>query len=191
MKALRGISGRKTALFFTAFLLAMPLGLFGRDALDEVDWDRIETQLYREMKAKGGKSDAEIHQAIGLGLLNAHNQWERATYHFQHAVKLDPELYWSWYNLGVIYIETEEGNEFFEKAVEAKPDFPPAYYWLAYNRVLAGKGEESIPLWEKYLEVAKSAEDEVARIKFAKNVLWELKAGIEGDRIKTIRGNMQ
>lgn len=182
-------SSRK-ALAVVIFLLSnFPAAVLCEPASEEVDWDKIETRLFWDMKEAGGKSDAEIHQAIGVGLLRADDQWERATYHFEHAVKLDPGLHWSWYNLGVIYIDTEEGNEFFKKAIEAKPDFAPPYYWLAYNCAKGGSDKDSLSLFEKYVEVAKQDPDEKNRVRFAKKALKELRSGMEGESLRSIRAS--
>ena len=80
---------------------------------EQVDWDKIENRLLEDLKTKGGKSESEIHQAIGYGLLESDNNWERAVIHFKKAVELNPHDAWSWNTLGMIYIDTEEGNEYF------------------------------------------------------------------------------
>jgi len=155
---------------------------------EKVDWDKIEDRLFKDLK-KSGISDAEIHQAIGYAILEADNQWERATVHFKNAVALDPALYFSWYNLGLIHVDTEEGDNYFKKATEAKPDFPTAYYWMAYYRCRNREDKKAITIFEKYLEVAEAESDpiEVGRVRVAKKVLEELYSGIEGKNLSMMR----
>lgn len=85
----------------------------------------------------------------------------------------------------LIYINEEQGNEYFRKIIEAKPDFAPPYYWIAYNHCRYYRDIEAIPAWKKYLEVAKAGNDpnEQSRINVAKKVLKELLAGEEGKNI--------
>ncbi|MDP2923318.1 MAG: hypothetical protein Q8O30_06340 [Candidatus Omnitrophota bacterium] len=153
----------------------------------QVDWDKIEKALYEELKATSDKSDAEIHQAIGYSLLRSENQWERATVHFKKAVGLDPKLYFSWYNLGMINADTEEGYNYFKKATEAKPDFPSSYYWMAYYRCRNREDKKAIPLFQKYIEVAKGDKQEAGRIGVAEEVLQDLLAGKEGKSLSMMR----
>jgi len=153
----------------------------------EVNYDKIEHHLFKDLKEQGGKSDAEIHQAIGYALLKTDNKWERATARFKKALKLDPSLHFSWYNLGLIYIDTEEGNNYFKKAIEVKPDFAPPYYWLAYTYCRMRKDKDAIPVFEKYLDVAKGDPNEIGRIGVAKKVLEDLYAGKEGENLSKLR----
>lgn len=153
----------------------------------EVNYDKIEDHLFKDLKEQEGKSDAEIHQAIGYALLKTDNKWERATVRFKKALELDPSLYFSWYNLGLIYIDTEEGNNYFKKAIEVKPDFAPPYYWLAYTYCRMRKDKDAIPVFEKYLEVAEGDQNEIGRISVAEKVLKDLYSGKEGENISKLR----
>ena len=47
---------------------------FAKKAVENVDWGKIEKCLYQELKEKGSKSDAEIHQAIGYALLKTEDR---------------------------------------------------------------------------------------------------------------------
>jgi tetratricopeptide (TPR) repeat protein len=154
--------------------------------------DSMEEELYSSIKEQGqGHSEAEIEQTMGVGLLDADNQWKRAEKHFKKAINLDPKLYWSWYNLGLIYIDSEVGMEYFRKAIETKPDYAPPYYWLAYNYARDGKFNEAFPTWEKYLKVAKSGsnkeiKNEKERIKFATEAVKEIRSGKQGEELEII-----
>jgi len=151
------------------------------------DWDKMETMLFAQLKADDRfKTDAEIHQAIGYSLIKTDNQWERAAVHFNKAVSMDPNLYLSWYNLGLIY-DGETGRECFRNCIKANPDFAPAYYWLGYSLCRYSRDKEALPIFKEYLEVAKDILYEENRFAFASKVVEELKAGKEGENLKTIR----
>ena len=153
-----------------------------------INWDKMEAQFYSNLKATQGKhTDAELEQALGYMLLDK-NQWQRAAIHYKKAVKLNPTLFNSWYNLGLIYIDTEEGNEYFRKAIKANPNYPSPYYWLAYNYCKARKDKEAIVTFKKYIEIAsKSSDTESDVISSAIELLNELKSGKEGRGLKIIR----
>jgi len=154
----------------------------------KVDWDKIEYYLYQDTKAENpDKSDAEIHQAIGYALLKSDNQWERAIAHFKKALEMDPNLYFSWYNLGLIYADEEEGRNYFRKCIEVKPDLAPAYYWLGYSLCRQRRDKEALLIFEKYLEVAKDDSQEEERFEFASKLVKELRVGKEGKNLKMIR----
>lgn len=156
----------------------------------QVDWDEKETEFLEALKAtQGDHSEPDLHQAMGYWLLESDNQWERAAVHFEKAVESDPTLYRSWYGLGLIYIGSDKGNEYFRKTIKANPNYPPPYYWLAYGYCRYGKNKEAIPLLEKYLEVAtkENSDIESARSEVAKKLLKELRSGKDGEELQKIR----
>jgi len=155
---------------------------------EKVDWDKLEYYLYRELKAQHpDESEAGILQAVGYTIMKSNNRWERATIYFKKAVELDGKLYFSWYSLGLINIDTEEGYSYFEKAVEANPNFQAPYYWMAYYRCKNREDKKAIPLFQKYLEIAKDSKDEEGRIKIAEEVLKDLLSGKESENLRMIR----
>ena len=164
-------------VFMTRFILA-------QESNKNVDWDKIESKLFQDLKSKRGISEARIHEEIGRSLLGSDNQWERATMHFKKAVQLDPNLYASWLYLGLIYPETAE---YFEKAIQTRPDSPEPYYWLGYNYCRYGRDKEALPVFEKYLEVAQGHYVEKDRIRIAKKIVKEVRSGKVGENIKMIR----
>lgn len=177
----------KVRLLIFILLLCIPVISFAEEK-ESVDWDKVETALYVQLKSENPeKTDAEIHQAVGYGLLRSDNQWERAILHFKKAVEADPGLYFSWYNLGLIYADEEEGRDDFRRCIEANPDFPPAYYWLGYSLCRQKRDKEALPVLEEYLEVAKDDLEEKDRVKFATKLVKELKAGKEGKNLSMIR----
>jgi len=125
---------------------------------------------------------------MGYWLLKSDNQWERAVVHFKKAVELDSKLHMSWYNLGLIYIDSEEGYNYFKKATEANPKFAVPYYWMAYYRCRYREDKKAIPLFQKYLDVAnKGDKEESGRIRVAKEALEDLLAGREGKELSMMR----
>jgi tetratricopeptide (TPR) repeat protein len=161
---------------------------WGKEEKPTADWDKIEAVLYDQLKAENRfKSDAEIHQAIGYSLLESDNQWERAIVHFKKAVQEDPGLYFSWYNLGLIYADEEEGRDYFRKCIKANPDFAPAYYWFGYSLCRHRRDKEALPVFEEYLKVAEDDPQEKGRLEFAGKLVRELRAGQEGESLKMIR----
>ena len=166
---------------FSKFLLLMLIfsPFAYADDPKPIDWNKMEAQFYSDLKAtQGNHTDATLEQALGFLFLEK-NQWQRASIHYKKAVKLDPTLFNSWYNLGLIYIDKEKGNEYFKQAIRANPDYPAPYYWLAYNYCKEGKDKEAIPLYKKYVEISTKAGDtkETDRIKNAKKLLKELYSG--------------
>lgn len=178
-------------LLFCAVLAVSPL--FAQEISkqnDQVDWDKKETEFLEALKAtQDDNSDAQLHQVMAYWLLESDNQWERAAVHFEKAVESDPTLYRSWYGLGLIYIGSDKGNEYFRKTIKANPNYPPPYYWLAYGYCRYGKNKEAIPLFEKYLEVAtkENSDIESDRSEVARKVLKELRSGKDGEELKKIR----
>jgi tetratricopeptide (TPR) repeat protein len=151
-----------------------------------VDWFKIEQQLYNDLKTQGGKSEAEIEETIGHALLMLDNQWERSIVHLKRAVELDPKRFMSWYDLGLIYMGSEDGDSYLRKSAEANPGFAPSFYWLGYSSCRVGHDKEAIVAFEKYLQVAHGAE-EADRINVATSLLEELRLGKLGPETEKIR----
>jgi tetratricopeptide (TPR) repeat protein len=173
-------------IVFVAFMGISALSAFGQEPTNFSD--SMENELYLAIKDQAsGRSEAETEQAMGIGLLNADNQWKRAEKHFKKAVALEPTLYQAWYNLGLIYMGTDVGNGYFEKALKIKPDLAPAMYWLAYNYTRQGDDKRALPYWERYLEASKGQDEEKERIVTAREVLGDMRSGKEGKELRTIR----
>lgn len=150
-----------------------------------VDWNQREAQAYNELKSKGA-SEAKIQGAIGHALLASANEWERAAVRLKKAVELDPTEYLAWYDLGLIYMGSEEGDGYLKKSVEARPSFSPAWYWLGYSSCRAGRDKDAINYFQEYLKVAQGEEEE-ARIETAHKVLEELRSRKPGVEVGKIR----
>lgn len=160
-----------------------------KNSKQEVDWNKIEAQLYAKYRATNKDTEAMVEMFVGGDLLETYNQSERAVVHLKKAVKLDKKIYDAWYDLGLIYISSKEGNEYFRQAIKANPDFAAPYYWLAYNYCRARKDKEAISYFEKYLHVAseEGSFDTPSRVETAQEVLKEFRSGKEGKELKMIR----
>ena len=171
----------------SVFLLSISV-CWAEEPEENVDWDKIDARLFDTLKQDTGKSDAEIYQAIGLTHFKQ-EKWDRAEKYLKKAVELNPKLQWSWYNLGLLDPDTEEGYNYFKKATEANPRFSVPYYWMAYYRCRNREDKKAIPLFKKYLEVAEAEKDpqEEGRIKVAKEALADLLAGKEGQSLSMMR----
>jgi len=142
----------------------------------EVDWEKIDTKLYNDLKKGSGKDDAEIYQAMADSYLKYENL-DRARRYFKKAVELNPKLYESWYNLGIFNSNNDEGKEYLKKAIEVNPDYPPSYFLLAQAYWMNRRCKEAIPLLEKYLELAKEDPNEISLTRVAKKNLEEMRSG--------------
>lgn len=176
-------------LLILALLLTTCVYSFGQDSPKIVDnteeLNEIDNNLFNTLK-ESGQSEAEICQWLGVLHINKEN-WERASTYFKKAVSLNPRLYLSWYNLGLLYIDTEEGNSYFKKAIDAEPDFPASYYWLAFVYCRNRQNKEAIRTFKKYIELAESIPSEATRYKKARQVLAELLTGRESKELWKIR----
>jgi len=177
-------------MFYKILILIFILSPFAfAEDSKPADWDKIEAQSYSALKdSPEDFSEAEIQQALG-DMLSKRNQWQRAAVHYKKAVNLNPAFFNSWYALGLIYIDKDEGNEYFKKAIKANPDYPPPYYWLAYNYCKARKDKEAIAIFKKYIDIAtKSGDTEDSNvIDSAIELLNELNSGKDGKGLKIIR----
>jgi tetratricopeptide (TPR) repeat protein len=175
------------SLFVLILLLFLVIpSAYSKDNNESIDWNEVDYYLFDVLKDDYKQSDAEIYQAIGFVHIKREN-WERAATYFKKAVTLNPKLYWSWYNLGLLNIDTEEGNNFLKKAIEADPGYSPSYYWLGYSYCKNKKDKEAIKVFRKYLDVAEDVPSEAPRYKRARKIMSELFSGREGEELWKIR----
>ena len=135
---------------------------------------------------KSDKNDAKIFQTMGLDYFKQGN-WNQAQTNFKKAIKFDPTLYESWFHLGLLNSESQEGYNYFKKTVEIKPEFPTPYFWMAYYRCRLHENKEAISLFKRYIELAENEPGEEGRLKSSKEVLQELLSGKDGVILSTIR----
>ncbi|MFH1771553.1 MAG: hypothetical protein ABH872_01940 [Candidatus Omnitrophota bacterium] len=160
---------------------------FAQGSSAKVDNDEIGQSFFSELRKNSNKSDAEVYQAMGYAYLRSYDLREKAAFYFNKALELDPALYWSWYNLGIIHLGTDTGNKLLNKAIGINPDCIPAYYWLAYSHCIMGQDDKAIPVFNNYLKLAATDPAEAGRINVAREILAELIDGIDGDNLKKIR----
>lgn len=134
----------------------------------------------------------QLHEALGHLLLGAEVEVTEeaameAEHHLRRAVELDPTLYWAWYDLAILHMDTEEGDQYLKNAIAANPEFPEPYYWLAYTYARNRRDAEAIPIFERYLEVAHDNPNEDGRMEAAGKLLIELRTGIEGEALLKVR----
>jgi tetratricopeptide (TPR) repeat protein len=174
-------------LLLTSVALIFIITSFGY-AEESIDWDKIDERLYFDLRKQGNYTDAEVFQAIGLTHFQQ-KRWDRAEGYLKQSVGMEPNLYQAWYHLGLLYMDTEEGYRYFENATLANSGFSTPYYWMAYYRCRNREDERAIPLFEKYIEVAKAEDDamESGRLEVAEEVLQDLKDGTEGRSLSIMR----
>ena len=174
------------------FLIALSFSFNGTmtyavEANPADDWTRDEKQMHDALQeARPNATEAEIQEAIGHTLLSANNQWQRAEVHLKRALQLDPKRSTAAYDLGLVFIDSPEGNEYFKKAIAADSTFAAPLYWLGCNAVRSGSDPEAVKFLEKYLKIAQGKEEE-GRIKVATAVLEELHSGAPGDEVERLR----
>lgn len=177
-------------LFLVLLFCCNASGASAAEKKEPVDYDKVDAQVFRDIKAQTGKPDAKIYEILGRAYAaeSEDQNPDRAIMYYKKAVGLDPSLYSSWYGLGILMIESEEGNESFRKAIKANPKFAPSYYWLAYNHARVRKDKEALSYFEQYLRVADPKDpQEEGRINVATKAVSELRAGVDGEELKTIR----
>ena len=140
---------------------------------DQKVFDDQDMQLFEAVKQEQGLNNAQTYELLGRIYLNQ-EKWEKAVASFNEAVRLDPKLYLSWYNLGLLHMDNPE--LYFKKAIEADSKFAPSYYWLALYYYKQGRATESVEYFEGYLKVVnKNDAIEKDRIKAAGNFIKEIK----------------
>lgn len=135
---------------------------------------------------KSDKNDGKVYQTMALDYFKQRN-WPEAQTNFKKAIKSDPTLYQSWYHLGLLNLENQEGYNYLKKTVEIKPDFSVPYFWMAYYHCRLHEDKEAIPLFRKYIVLAENEPGEEVRLKSSKDVLQELLSGKDGPMLNTIR----
>lgn len=131
------------------------------------------------------KDDAKLFQMMGLDYFSQ-KDFTQARIFLVKAVKLDPQLYLSWYSLGLLNINNREGYNCLVKSLEAKSDFAAPYYWMAYYHCRIKENKKAIALFRKYIGLAKGNPKEGERLKAANEVLRELLSGKEGEALNMI-----
>lgn len=83
--------------------------------------------------------------------------YDKAIEYYRKATELNPKNAWTWFNLGVVYVnlkEDEKALESFAKSLELKPDnaWSLAYIGLLLSK--HGMQEEALQAYDKAVELA-------------------------------------
>ena len=104
------------------------------------------------MDTESNIQKAGAHYKIGVGYLYE-NKIQLAFVEFQRAYELQPGNKEVLNAIGIIYMQhyddTVRAIEFFQKAVQADPDYSEAYNNLGYAHSSLGKYEAAIPFYKK------------------------------------------
>lgn len=140
--------------------------------------DEADSTVFSRLKAEYHLTDAQTFELIGKTYLRQDKDAEAEEY-FNKAVSLDPTLYLSWYNLGLIHMSSPE--YYFKEAIRANPRFPAVHYWLGSFYCKVKRTKESIECFGKFLQVADTNDpQEKNRIEMARCFITEMKAGNDG-----------
>ena len=93
-------------------------------------WNTGEAEKAKEYALKANAIDNSIatnHNNLGL-IYKSLGDMDNALKHFEHAMRHDPQLAEAFYNYGISLLETEnaQGNNYIDKALMIKPDYPEA-----------------------------------------------------------------
>ncbi|MGE5279180.1 MAG: tetratricopeptide repeat protein [Deltaproteobacteria bacterium] len=159
-------------LFAYGGVFAAPLA--AQPPVNATDQDVADARLMKRLEAQTGADKASLYQTLGFSYFRQQD-FDRAFLYFNAATQANPRLYWSWYYMGLL--RPEKGDEYFKKAIVAKRDFSPAYYWLGRHYGKRGAFEDAIRAFEGYLEVAWSDPNEHGRMDEVREYLKKLRQG--------------
>jgi len=145
-----------------------------------------QSEMSQNFKISKDNDSASFYQAMGMEYFKQSNS-VKAKACFNDAVRLDAKLYWAWFYLGLIEIESPVGYEYLKKSSQVKPDFALSYYWMGYYQTRMHQNKKAIRLFKKYLKLAKNQPTERNRVRSANQALEELLSGTEGEALKEIR----
>lgn len=97
--------------------------------------------------------------------------YNNARKQFLYIIKMDPNYYQAYYNIGLVNEKLKEiklASESFKKATELKPDFADAYYHVGILSLILNEKDEALTAFKKVIELApesKLAELSVIEIK--------------------------
>jgi tetratricopeptide (TPR) repeat protein len=161
----------KTIIGFFVGILMLSGALAWSEGENDQLLNTVDAKVLKRLKAETGGDPAQLYQKLGFSYFQQ-QEFDRSFLYFHAAVLKNPRLYWSWYYLGLLNLES--GESYFKKAIEANNRFAPAYYWLARTYEKQGKKAEAIKCFNDYLKVASNDPEEAVRINEAKKMLLQL-----------------
>ncbi len=129
-----------------------------KDAEDDEDWARA-TALYRRCHAMEPR-DPVIAFNLSHALLQQ-DELAGARRALNTVLKLDPTFAEAWFNLASVARREDDiagARRHLLKAIEADADYPDPIYNLALLEFEAGKHDEAVRLWSRYLELDPDSE---------------------------------
>jgi tetratricopeptide (TPR) repeat protein len=160
------------AAIFT--LSSFPLPARAQSEKEKIAFDPADESLFRKLKAETKKDASQVYQDLGFSYFKQ-EMFDRAMFYFRKAIVTNPGLYWSWYYMGLMHLESAE--PYFKKAIEANRKFAPAYYWLARYYCKSKNIKESLRYFGEYMKMAQRDPEEAGRIEIAKKFLTQMNAG--------------
>lgn len=139
----------------------------------------VDGKLLKKLRVETGRDDAQLYEKLGFSYFQQ-QEFDRAFLYFNAAVQKNPKLFWSWYYLGLLNLQS--GETYFKKAIEINSGFAPAYYWLGRVYAKQGKTAEAIKVFKDYIRVAGRNPEEAERLELANKLLAELTALAEPPR---------
>ncbi len=157
-------------IFYLMIVMSICLTADARGGQDEAD-----PSVFSQLKAEYHLTDAQTFELLGKAYLQKDQDAEAEEY-FNKAVSLDPNLYQSWYNLGLLHMENPE--HYFKEATRANPKFAAPLYWLSSFYCKRKMSKKSIENFEEFLQVVdKSDPQEKDRIEMAGYFIKEMQSG--------------
>jgi len=166
-------------------LIFLCLGMIELTAFSAFSEDLSEIERQKQELRKGlvfgkanGMSPKELRLIeVALLLIDAreyHRQkdWEKAEDAFKKVIAHSPEICEPYYTLGIYNIGTDEGQQYFEQAIDCEQHFAASYYWHGYVDYKNGYPKKARPYLVKFLEVAKiDPEEGEGRVKVAEELI--------------------
>ena len=132
--------------------------------IDMQNFNRAKEDLQTAISIRGGV--AGYHEKLGTVLM-ALEQWDAAKASFGEAIKLDPDLFKSYYKLAQVHEELDDAQNAlhqYTKAIERGPRFLEAYAQLGRLYANLGYLEQAKKVLESALLVAHPGSDERAEV---------------------------
>jgi tetratricopeptide (TPR) repeat protein len=92
------------------------------------------------------KDNSVAHGNLG-GVLYAKGRIAEARFHFEEALRIDPDYYLPYYNIGIDYARLgkfEEAAKWYRKCLALNPQFAPAHKNMAAVQLTMGKGGQAL-----------------------------------------------
>jgi len=174
-------------------------GLGVRAAADELKEQKEANELFLEGVAEYEKDDPEaaikkFEACLAKDPTNAHAQFnvgicyndlgdpEKALDAYRKTLQVDATYADAYFNIGRVYHLRKDFGEaaaYYEKALAQDPYEPDVLFNYAHALMEAGRVDDAIDAWRRYLTIAESLPDEAKWVERAKTYLSTLE-GIKG-----------